>query len=450
MKKLGLISSIVIGYALVNFCSAQNINTVAGSANYGYAGDGGQATIAELRNPLGVIVDTSGNLYIGDFANNVVRKVDVLGVITTIAGTGTGGYNGDNIQATAAQINGPGGLGLDSAGNVYISELYGYRIRKVDIITGIITTVAGSGSGGGGGDGGQATVAQISFATDVKFDKKGNFYIADESTGRVRKVDKSGIITTIAGNGSYGFYGDGGPATAAEMADPTGVAIDAKGNVYIGDQSNNRVRMVDTSGIITTIAGIGNPGFYGDGGPATAAELNHPEELAIDAAGNLYIDDEGTSAIRMIDPSGMISTVAGIGSSAGFFGDGGSAIAAELSGPQGVCVDKSGNIFIADYGNSRVREVKNVSTGINILNNENLISVYPNPAKEQINIALNGIKGKVIITLFNIEGKQVIQQSFMDENTIAINTVGIPVGTYILRVQKNGVTTLVRKVEIQK
>ncbi len=164
-----------------------------------------------------MIVDANGKLYISDFASSVVRKVDASGIITTLGGTGTAGYNSDNIQATAAEINGPGGLGLDAARNVYISELLGYRVRKVDVTSGIITTVAGNGFGGSGGDGGPATNAQLGFATDVKFDNNGNFYIADESTGRVRMVNTLGIINTIAGNGGYGFTGDGGPATAAEF-----------------------------------------------------------------------------------------------------------------------------------------------------------------------------------------------------------------------------------------
>lgn len=450
MKKLTLISFFTFSSSFFIYCSAQNINTVAGSAAYGYSGDGGQATAAELRNPLGVIVDANGNLYISDYGSSVVRKVDAAGIITTLAGTGTAGYNGDNIQATAAEIKGPGGLGLDSLGNVYISELNGCRIRKVDGTSGIITTVAGTGLGGFSGDGGQATAAQISFPTDVKFDKKGNFYIADESTERVRKVNTSGIINTIAGNGTANFSGDGGPATAAELYSPTGVAIDKIGKVYIGDQNNNRIRVVDTFGIITTFAGNGTAGFTGDGGPATAAELRQPEEVAIDPSGNVYIDDAVNNAIRMIDLSGTISTYAGNGV-AGFYGDGGPATAAELSGQQGVCTDKNGNVYIGDYGNSRVRKVGNISTGTSQLIIDNgQLTIFPNPAKEELNIALTGLTGKVIVTLFTIQGKEMIKQIFSNQQTITLNTSSISTGMYILRIQKEDGKSLIRKIEIQK
>ncbi len=448
MKKLTVLSFIVLSSSVLTI-KAQNITTVAGNGYYGYTGDGGQATAAELKNPIGVIVDASGNLYISDYAESVVRKVDASGIITTLAGTGVAGYNSDNIQATAAQINGPGGLGVDAAGNIYITELAGYRIRKVDVTSGIITTVAGTGSGGSGGDGGQATNAQVTFVTDVKFDNLGNFYIADEDVQRVRMVNTSGIINTIAGNGFGGFSGDGGAATSAELYYPTGVIIDAAGNVYIGDQLNSRIRMVNTSGVISTYAGNGTAGYYGDGGAATASELNHPEELGMDAAGNLYIDDEGTNTIRMVNTSGVISTFAGNGVG-GFYGDGGPATAAELSGQQGVCVDNKGNVFIGDYGNTRVREVNAIPTAINNIRKEGSISVYPNPAKEEMNIALTGLDGEVTLTLFNIQGKEILNQSYTDKKTITVNTAALAAGTYILKIQKAGVAELVRKVEVEK
>lgn len=450
MKKLTLFSFFIISSSFFIHCSAQIINTIAGSAIQGYGGDGGLATAAELDNPIGVIVDANGNLFIGDWDNNRVRMVSTSGIITTIAGTGTAGYSGDGGQATAAEISTPGGLGLDSLGNVYFPELSGDRVRKVDMSTGIITTVAGDGIGGSGGDGGPATAAQITFATDVKFDKKGNFYIADEAGGRVRIVNTSGIINTFAGNGSYGFTGDGGPATAAEFENPTGVAIDKAGNVYIGDQSNNRIRMINTSGIINTFAGNGGAGYAGDGGQATAAELNHPEEVFIDAYGNLYIDDEATSTIRMVNTSGIISTAAGIGNAFGFSGDGGPATAAELSGPQGVCLDKSGNIYIADFSNSRVREVTGITTGTNSVKELSSIKVYPNPAKEELNIELNGISGEITVTLFSIHGKQMIKQTFSNQQVISLNTSAISSGMYVLRIQKEDGTNFIKKVEIQK
>jgi trimeric autotransporter adhesin len=450
MKKLTFISTFLVFNFSFFILKAQTINTIAGSAIAGYGGDGGQATVASLNNPIGVAVDVSGNLYIGDWDNNRVRKVNTSGIITTIAGIGIEGYSGDGGQATAAEISTPGGLAIDTLGNVYIPELAGNRIQKVDVSTGIITTVAGDGVGGSGGDGGAATAANLDYPTGVALDKKGNLYIADDINNRVRIVDTSGVINTYAGNGIFGYGGDGGPATAAELEAPTGLASDAAGNLYFGDQENSRIRVVNSSGIISTYAGNGVVGYTGNAGPATAAELDHPEEVALDASGNLYIDDEGNDEIRIVSPAGTIKRFAGVPTIGNFSGDGGPASAAELSGPQGVCADYAGNIYIADFGNNRVRKVTTVITGNEALNYENIVTVYPNPAKEELNIELNGILNKVVITLYNIEGEQIINQSFSNQSIVTLNTSGYPDGLYILRMQKEDGTTIIKKVEIQK
>ena len=339
--------------------TAGTITTVAGTGSYGFSGDGGQATAAQLFFPESVAVDGSGNLYIVDTSNRRIRKVDTAGTITTFAGTGTNGFSGDGGQATAAQLNRPRGAAADGSGNLYIADQYNRRIRKVDT-AGTITTFVGVGTGGFGGDGGPATGALLYFPR-VTVDGSGNLYIADASNHRVRKVDTAGTITTVAGTGTSGTSGDGGPATEAQLNLPSGVAVDGSGNLYIADTSNHRIRKVDSSGIITTFAGTGTAGFSGDDGSATAAQLSSPRGVAVDGSGNLYIADNSNHRIRKVDTAGMITTVAGTGT-AGFSGDGGSATAAQLNSPISVAVDGSGNVFITDSNNHRVRKVDTAGT----------------------------------------------------------------------------------------
>ncbi len=448
MKKLTLILFFTYTFSL--FTSSQTITTIAGSATAGYGGDGGQATAANLQDPIGVVVDAAGILYIADYGNNRVRKVNTSGIISTIAGIGYAGYSGEGGQATAAEINGPGGLALDTTGNLYISELSGERIQKVDVSSGIITNVAGNGVGGFGGDGGQATAANLDYPTGVILDKIGNLYIADDINNRVRKVDTSGIITTYAGNGTFGYDGDGGPAIAAELESPTGLAADAAGNLYFGDQQNARVRVIDSLGIISTYAGNGVVGYTGNGGPATASELDHPEEVALDVSGNLYIDDEGNNEIRMVGPTGSITRFAGIPTIAGFSGDGGPATAAELNGPQGVYADNSGNVYIADFSNSRVRKVTGLITSVKGIKTEGTITVYPNPAKNQLDIGLNGIKGEITLSIFNITGQEIVSKTTTDVPVLQINTSALNEGIYIVRIKKESGTDFIQKVEIVK
>jgi sugar lactone lactonase YvrE len=319
------------------------INTVAGGGNDGFggsqgcSGDGGPATAALLDSPLGVAVDATGNLYISDC--NVVQKVSTAGVITAIAG---GGSNlSDGIAATAAQL-GTGGLAVDANGNLYIADSGWERIRVVSP-AGIINTIAGNGTHGFSGDGGSATAAELSAPADVAADAAGNVYIADTGNYRIRKVS-DGIITTIAGNGSMQYIGDNGPALNAQLSGPMVSATDSSGNLYILD--SGRVRKISAGGIIATVAGNGSPAYSGDGGPATAAGIS-PGGAALDAAGNLYITDSANNRIRKVSADGTISTIAGTGV-AGFSGDGGPAAAAQLSGPGGIAIDTAGNIYFGD------------------------------------------------------------------------------------------------------
>ena len=340
------------------------IETVAGTGTSTFSGDGGAAISAALQNPNGVTVDSAGNLYIADSLNSRIRRVDAAGNISTIAGTGTGGFSGDGGAATSAQINFPNGLAVDSAGNLYFADENSHRIRRVDA-AGIISTVAGTGAGGifgaFGGDGGPATAAAFRYPPNITLDSAGNLYIADYGNRRVRKVDASGNISTIAGTGAAGFSGDGGPATAAPVDGPTGVVLDSAGNIYIADTNNHRIRKVDPSGNISTIAGTGSAGFSGDGGSATAAQINFPRHVALDGAGNIYIADASNDRIRRVDASGIISTVAGTGTG-GFSGDGGAPTSAQINDPRGIAVDSASRyIYIADSDNNRIRRISGVA-----------------------------------------------------------------------------------------
>lgn len=372
------------------------ISTIAGTGQSGYSGDGGPATAAQFRGPFDVTLDDAGNLYVNDQYNIRTRRIDRAGhVITTVAGNGQAGYGGDNGPATGAMLGlHAEGTAVDPAGRyLYIGDVDNYRLRQVDLAANVITTLAGTGVFGES-TGGQATTASLNAPANTALDKAGNLYIADDLQNFIRKVDPAGNISVFAGNGQRGYTGDGGPATWAQIngpwgitadnagnvyfsdydqrvrkvdtagristvgafALPRGVVTDAAGNLYVAEWNGNRVLKVTPGGTITPFAGNGTLGSCGDNGPATNACLNSPTGLAIDAAGALYIVETNGERVRKVS-GGVITTVAGRGT-AGFSGDLGPATQAELHFPSGVAVDRSGNLYIADTSNGRVRMVQ--------------------------------------------------------------------------------------------
>ncbi len=346
-------------YRIWRINSSAVVSTAAGNGLESYSGDGNAATAAQLNSPGAVTLDAAGNLYIADTANHRVRKVTASGTITTAAGTGAPGYSGDGGPGVKAQLNSPAGLTADSDGNVYIADSGNDRIRKL-LPDGTLITIAGNGNASFFGDGGPSNSASLHNPRGIYSAGGGHIYIADTGNQRIRELLPNGIITTVAGNGGQGPGGDGGPATAAQLNQPTGVTLDASGNIYIADQGNNRVRVVTPDGTISTFAGSAAYGL-GDGGSATAAELNAPASVAVDPTGNVYVADSGNNRVREIS-SGTISTLAGTGDCC-YGGDGGPAASAQLNLPMGLLVDSSGRVYVADTGNNAVRLIQPAPKG---------------------------------------------------------------------------------------
>ena len=332
-----------------------NIDAFAGNGTPGSTGDGGTATDSNLSGPYGLAVDSSGSVYIADQFNSRIRKVS-NGSISTVAGNGTAGFAGDAAAATSAQISSALGVAVDSSGNVYIADTNNNVIRKVTGST--IATIVGSNTAPGpfGGDGGGASGSYIFHPTSIAFDGLGNYYIADSGNRRIRKVDKNGIITTIAGTDTAGYNSDDVPATLSEINNPQAIATDAFGNIYVADTNNHRIRMITPGGTISTIAGTGRAALSGDGGPAKAASVNNPKGIAVDSDGNVYISDTNNFRIRVITRDGNIQTIAGRGGS-GSDGDGGPALQARFAFPTGIAVDAAKNLYVSDNQNNRVRKL---------------------------------------------------------------------------------------------
>ncbi len=414
---------------------AQIITTVVGTGTaQGYSGDGGPAPFGELYGPAGMVVDAEGNLFIADEFNNCVRRVDAYGVISTFAGTGVAGYSGDGGPAEKAKLHYPKFVTVDAAGNVYISDSRNNRVRKVSR-AGIITTYAGDGIGGFSGDKGPATAAGLSNPAGLAFDTAGTLYISDMFNLRVRKVTKDGIITTLTGKGQPGSYGDGGPATLALLDKPYGLATDHAGNVYVADYFNNRVRKIDVkTGIISTYAGGGAlfGGFGGDNGPATAATLFNPSDVKFDEADNMYIADSKTYRVRKVDAAtGLITTIAGNGVAA-HGGDGGSAVDAQFDTPYGLALDSYGDIYVSEGNNvsEGAQSVRYVYTS-GITGQQ--LTVYPNPTfNGQAECIFSSTTEETVkVTVVNMAGRIVISTTAFTNKRLKLNIE--PAGLYYIK-----------------
>ena len=365
LRGMGLAISLLPVLCQAQTAPAFNISAVIGNGTAGFTGDGSAALSAEVNFPSSMAMDKSGNLYIADSANYRIRKVDTSGNISTIAGTGGTGNAGDGKAATAAQFGPPGGIAVDSSGNVYFSDTGNHVIRKIGT-DGNISRFAGTGTLGFSGDITQytsptaaivlASNAQVSGPTGIAVDSKGNVYFSDTGNNRIRRVSvKDSSITTIAGNGTGNYYGDGAGAAYAEINHPTGMAFDAADNLYFADSLNHRIRKIAAAdGKISTVAGFGTPGKADNGGLAVNSLLHYPSSVSVDANGNLYIADFINNRVRMVTTNGLISTIAGSGRF-GNSGDGGPALAARMYFPCSVWVDPAGKVYVIDSLNTRIR-----------------------------------------------------------------------------------------------
>jgi sugar lactone lactonase YvrE len=450
------VTSYVLFVFLTGTCNStysQIISTIAGNGSAAYTGDGGLATQASFNSPTAVRFDASGNLYVADGLNGVVRKISAsTGIVTTIAGNGTPGYTGDGGPAINAELQAPLDLAIDPSGNIYIADYT--AIRKITLSTGIISTYAGGTTSGFSGDGGPATLAEFNNATALAFDSIGNLYVSDNGNNRIRKITTlTGVITTIAGTSSPGYSGDNGPASGAQLNAQIGIALDKHGDLFIADYANERVRKITiSSGIITTVAGNGIALNGGDGGPATSANLQDPLSLAFDASGNFYIGEEGHPDIRKVNIStGIITNYAG-SRNVGFSGDGGSPLLADLNFPAGLCFDASGKLFFADANNNRIREIT-ASTGITEYQNASYLKTYPNPNNGIFQVAIKNLTGQTIeLSIFDMLGNEVVH-SWENNNSNSsilkeIDLKNYPKGMYILQVG-DGKSIITNKLVVQ-
>lgn len=439
MKKL-----FILLVTLLPVCgNAQTITTFAGNGTAACTGDGLAATAASLGLPYNTAIDATGNVYIVDHDCHCVRKVNTSGIISTVAGNGTAGFSGDGGQATAAQLKYPGGITIDAGGNLYIADAQNNRVRKVDP-SGIITTYAGGGTGTvASGDGGPATDAVVGTPVTVHMDAANNLYIS-HSSRHMRMVNNAGIISKVIGSAVGGSTGDGGPATAASVSFAGGVATDNSSNVYISDNLNHTIRKIDNTGIITTIAGTaGVNGYSGDGGPATNAQLDNPMNLCYDGIGSLYIVDYKNHVIRKLNmSSGFIYTYAGIGSP-GYTGDGGLATLAQLSQPTGVKADAIGNIYITDMHNAVIRKITSPTiAAVSNVAAPSSFTITPNPATTELNItASTKIEH---LTIANVMGNVVFDKHYYSTN-VKIHIANLPVGIYSIKVNDNAVNRFIKQ-----
>lgn len=425
-------------YLFGSHSSAQLIYTYAGNGNTGYTDSTGNPALAEFNHPWGLTYDGYGNLFISDHVNCAIRKINTAGIISTYVGTTAAGFGGDGGAAASALLQGPTGIATDPAGNLYIADTRNNRIRKV-MTSGIIITIAGNDTLGYSGDGGPATAAKFYYPMGVAADIAGNLYIADSGNNVVRKIS-GGIITTFAGNGIPGHAGDGGPANLAYLNGPIGVAVDNSGNVFITEAGSSVVRKVNAAGVISTFAGNGVAGYSGDYGAATAAQLSHPNSVAFDAAGNVYISDEENHRIRKVASDGTITTIAGNGI-VGYSGDGGPATGAQLFRPMGLAIATNGNVFISDFINSVVRKVDMASLSVDPLKgtSQNGLTIYPDPANDKIQVEVGmHATSNVKIEVLNMIGQTVYAAPAANSKT-EVDITPLLSGCYVVNCYSNGI-----------
>jgi sugar lactone lactonase YvrE len=394
--------------------------------------------------PSALVFDAAGNLYFAETGNHVIRKVDTTGNISTVAGTGTQGFSGDTGPGSSAMLDSPQGLALDFANNLYIADTHNHRIRKLNLTTGSITTIAGT-TPGFSGDGASALIAQLNLPTALAIDSSGNLYVADTGNHRVRKIiAATGIITTIAGSGTQGYSGDSGPALSASIDSPTGIVLDPLGNLYLADTHNHRIRKITASnGIITTIAGTGLPGFSGDTAPATTATLALPHGLTSDSTGNLYLADTANHRIRRIDAvTGIITTIVGNGTQA-FAGDNGPPTAASLDSPTATSLSPSSNLTLSDTGNQRIRQlvtqpVPGIITtiaGLGLTVPGALTLIAPSviaygTGQLQATLATSPATGNITFLQVANATSKTLGTADLVSNTATLSTTTLPAGTY--------------------
>jgi trimeric autotransporter adhesin len=434
MKSLSVLLLVILWQALP--AHSQIILTSAGTGGGGFSGDGGPATAAWLYNPYGVTLDKDGSLYICDNGMRQIRKVSPAfgGIITTVAGNGTAGFGGDGHQAIYAQINGAWDVAVDKNGNIYIADAGNNRIRKVSP-DGIMSTFAGTGAAGYNGDGIPATTANLNGPTGICVDDTGNIIIAERYSRRIRKIDTFGMISTVAGTGAAGFTSDGAKADTASLNNTTRVRLDKTGAIYFSD--NDRIRKINTTGQLVTVVGNGIAGNSGDGGPATAASVG-VSAFCIDSSGNIFFADGGHDVVRKISPEGTINRYAGSGVG-GYSGDGGDALAAKLRSCQGVAAAPNGDVFIGDVGNNRIRMVTTHVAGVN----ETAITqpdfaIYPNPSADKIFVRCASVTESEG-TVWSMDGK-VVARFCVPANEPVEVAVKWPAGSYVVKVAtKTGV-----------
>ncbi len=345
----------VTAVSLAQTPPSYTISTVIGDGTAGFSGDSAAASAAQVNFPMSIARSSSGTLYIADTFNIRIRTVQTDGVIRTVVGTGTRGFSGDGAAATAALISSPYGVAVDSAGNIYFSDTQNNIVRKVSA-SGTISRIAGTGLQGYGGDGGDALNAFLALPTGIAVDSAGNVFVADTQNNRIRRIGTDGKIATVLGTGRPNFSGDGGPGDQASLFYPEAVALDSSDNLYVADTLNHRIRMLSNQGIASTVAGDGSPLFRGDGGQALSASLNYPRGVFVDASGNILIADSMNNRIRMVTENKVIHTIAGSGLF-GDAGDGGPATLALFRYPRAVISDGAGGYLMLDTDNQRIRQL---------------------------------------------------------------------------------------------